>query len=571
MHGDLLGDIAICIVMATALAFAAKALRQPLILAYVVAGVLIGPAQGFGWIKSAHEIEVISEIGLILLLFMIGLEIDLKKLGQSGTAVTVVGVAQFFGCLILGLLAFHALGFRFSDGDFGPLYLSVAAALSSTMIVVKLLYDKFELDTLPGRITLGILVLQDLWAILFIGLQPNLGNPSALVLLLSMLKAAALVACCLLASRYLLPIVFRSIAKLPELMLIAALGWCFGVSMVAAYLGLSREMGALIAGVGISTFPYNLDVTAKITSLRDFFVVLFFVALGAKIPRPTSDVLLLAVAGSVFVVASRLVSITPVLHVLKLGNRASIIPALNLSQVSEFSLVIAALGVGLGHIDQRVLSVIVFMMVITSVASTYVIQYNHQIYEFLQKALHWLHVRDLGDEPSAAPEAARPVVFIGFFRIASSLLHDLLTASPEMADKITVLDFNPVVKHELDRRGIHAIYGDVSHADTLHHAHVPNATVLLCTIPDTFLKGTSNARLLRQLRSMAPQAKIFVTAEVLDEARDLYRQGAAFVFVPRLMSVARLREAVLAALEGTIEQQRFTAHAELETRKEVLP
>ncbi len=159
------------------------------------------------------------------------------------------------------------------------------------MIVVKLLYDKAELDTLPGRITLGVLVFQDIWAIVVLGIQPNLLDPQFGTLLGSLVKGALLVAASLLVSKALLPQLFRSVAKLPELMLIGSLAWCFMVSAGADAAGLSREMGALVAGVSISTFPYNMDVVAKVVSIRDFFVTLFFVALGMQIPMPTLEVI----------------------------------------------------------------------------------------------------------------------------------------------------------------------------------------------------------------------------------------------------------------------------------------
>lgn len=572
MHADILFQISVAIITATVFAFVAKWARQPLLLGYLAAGVLIGPAQGLGWISRPGDIETISELGLILLLFMIGLEIDLKKLKGAGTKVVAAGIGQFLACLGLGLLFMPHLSLPFGGGGFTALYLAVAASLSSTMIVVKLLYDKFELDTLPGGITLGILVFQDIWAILFLALQPDLENPAPLLLALSLVKGSSLVAFTLLASRYFLPVLFRSIAKLPELMLIGALAWCFGVSLLAAKLGLSLEMGALIAGVSLSTFPYNLDVIAKIISLRDFFITLFFVTLGTKIPRPSLDLVLTSLAVSAFLVISRFLSITPILSLLRAGNRASFIPALNLSQMSEFSIVICVLGIGYGHVDGRILSLIVFIFAFTSVASTYAILRNHEIFKRVNPLLLRLGMRDREEEsPEGARATAKPIIFLGFFRYASSVLHELLAEDPTLAEKITVIDFNPHVKEELDRRGIHAVYGDVSHADTLHHANVHHGKVLLCTIPDSFLKGTSNARLLRQLRAIAPEAEIIVTGELLSQARELYQEGASFVFIPRLMSARDLCFIVLAALCGNLEDARRVANAQLEVRFEVLP
>ena len=186
---DLLSSIGLCVSVAALLALLANRLRQPLLLAYLLAGVLIGPQIGLGLISGEESIRTVSEIGLILLLFIIGLEMDLKKLLAAGKPVLVAGLLQFPLCVALGLAFFFPLGFRAGGGDFGLLYLAVCLAMSSTMIVVKLLYDKFELDTLPGRITLGVLVFQDVWAILFLAIQPNLLQPEVATLLGSLLKA----------------------------------------------------------------------------------------------------------------------------------------------------------------------------------------------------------------------------------------------------------------------------------------------------------------------------------------------------------------------------------------------
>lgn len=570
MHPDVIQSVSIAIITAMLFGFVAKWLRQPLILGYMIAGVVVGGTQGLGWVAT-EDIESISELGLILLLFMIGLEIDLKKLKNAGTPVISAGVIQFVACCGLGLLFFPSIGFRAAQ-DHTVLYLAVAAALSSTMIVVKLLYDKSELDTLPGRITLGVLVFQDIWAILFLGIQPNLDHPEPLLLLASIAKGGGLVVIALLVSRYVLPVLFKSIAKLPELMMIGALGWCFAVSFLAAKLGLSREMGALVAGVSISTFPYNLEVVAKVISLRDFFVTLFFVSLGTKIPRPDLALIGLALAGSAFLVVSRFVSLFPLLRMLKLGNRASLIPAINLAQISEFALVIGAIGVSLGHIGDRTLALLVFILVITSVSSTYMILFNHQIYKALNAALRKVGVTDLSHQNDAiGSQEEKPIVFLGFFHDTSSLLHELIASHPEYARLIAVVDFNPEVKQELDRRGITCIYGDIGHTDTLHHAKIHDAKVLISTVPDSILKGTSNARLLKHLKSLAPHADIIVTAARFSTAKEFYQSGAAFVYVPRLMNTRELGDVVVAALAGDIGEHRLRASANLEERQEVLP
>jgi Kef-type K+ transport system membrane component KefB len=584
-HSDLLTNVGVCIGVAAVLAILASQLRQPPILAYLAAGVLIGPEIGLQWITDRRTIEVIAEVGLLLLLFIIGLEIDLKKLRASGKPLIVTGILQFLLCTGLGLMFFTLLGFRLGvpeapGGRFGLVYIATTAALSSTLIVVKLLYDKFELDTLPGRITLGILVFQDIWAIIVLAMQPNMLNPQVGPLLASLAKGMLLIGTSLLISRYLLPPLFRSIAKLPELMLVASLAWCFLVGSAAHVAGLSREMGALIAGIALSTFPYSLDVIAKVTSIRDFFVTLFFVALGMSIPMPSGDLLSLALVSSLFLVASRFLSIFPILYMMGYGHRASLLPAINLSQISEFSLVIASLGLALGHIDHQLVSLIIFMFAITSTTSTYMIQYSHPLYQWLSRLMARVHVKDLDAQEERSQDrgdyGGKRIVFLGFYREASSVLHEFELHRTDgqrhpLLDDIRVIDFNPEVHAELRQRGIDCLYGDIAHMETLHHAAIQRAELVISSIPDAILRGTKNVRLLEQIHHLSPQAQVIVTAESIQGALALYQQGADFVFIPRLHSAALVASVIEASLHEGLAQWREEEMARLHMRHEVLP
>ena len=573
-HVDLLSSVGLCISVAAALAFIGNWLRQPLLLAYLLAGVLIGPQIGLGLISDQASIQTVSEIGLILLLFIIGLELDLNKLLAAGKPVLVTGILQFPLCVALGLAFFIPFGFRMSGGDFGLLYLAVCLAISSTMIVVKLLYDKFELDTLPGRITLGVLIFQDIWAIVVLGIQPNLLDPQFGKLLGSLGSGVLLVVVTLVISKTLLPRLFRSVAKLPELVLIGSLAWCFIVCAAANAAGLSREMGALIAGVAISTFPYNLDVVAKVVSIRDFFVTLFFVALGMQIPLPTPELVGMALLASAFLVASRFVVVFPILRALRQGHRTSLLPAINLAQMSEFSIVIAAIGLGYQHIDQKTMSLLIFVFAITSVASTYMIGYSHPLQERLGGWLTRLGIKDLDHGaalPAQAPEAApRDVVLLGFFTEASALVHEYEMAHHPMLERLLVIDFNPDVHAELKRRGIACKYGDVASMQTLHHADVHDAKLVVSTIPDTILKGTSNLRLLQQARRLCPHAKVVVTANRAASALELYEAGADFVFVSRLHSAAQMASILEQGLAHGFDRLREEQIAHVRQRDEVL-
>ena len=575
MH-ELIGDITVSILFAWGLGLLAHFSRQPLILAYLLAGFFIGPF-GMGWVKSQESISIISELGLIFMLFMIGLEIDLKKIIRAGPVILIAAGGQLIGGCVLGVLFFMAIGLSLGGGAFDALYLTVACALSSTVIIVKVLYEKRELDTLPGRITLGVLIFQDIFAIIALGIQPNLANPEIGKVLVSLAGGAALVGAAFLISKYLLPPLFRSVAKLPELVLIGSLAWCFVVCAAASAAGLSREMGALIAGISISTFPYNLDVVAKVVSIRDFFVTLFFVALGMQIPMPTAHLLAMALVASLFLVASRFVVIFPILRALGLGHRASLLPAINLAQMSEFAMVIAAIGLGFHHIDQQTMSLLIFVFAFTAIASTYFINYSHPLQRVLAGGLSRMGWRDIEDRPAAPaePEAPRDVVLLGFFTEASALLHEYELASTEdarhpMLARILVIDFNPDVRAELLRRGIACKYGDVANMDTLHHADVHDAKLVVSTIPDAILKGTTNLRLLKLARRLCPHAMVAVTANRPAAALGLYEAGADYVFVPRLHSAAEMAAVLERGLGEGFERMRDAHVLRMRQRHEVL-
>ncbi len=579
MH-EFIRDIALCIGTAWLLGVVAHWLRQPPLLAYLVGGFVLGPSC-LRWVLDAETIGTISELGLIFLLFMIGLEIDLKKIIAAGRSITVTAFVQIGGGSLLGVGIFFLCGFGLGgDKGWDALYLAVAAALSSTVIIVKVLHDQHELDTLAGRVTLGVLVLQDLFAILFLAIQPSLDQLQVSVLLLSLVRVAALVLTTLAVSRYVLPPLFRRVARLPELVLVGALAWCFLVGELAEWLHLSREMGALVAGVALSTFPYALDVTAKVTSLRDFFVTLFFVSLGLKIPLPTWSVVALAFSFAVFTVVSRFATTFTPLYRMNSGLRLSLLPAIYLAQVSEFSLVVLELGVKSKHVSERTAAAVPLAFVGLAVLSTFGMTRSDSL---VRQLIPWLKQRGLRDLDDGATQvikrreiaedshAAAKIVLLGFFRTASSLLDELTRHAPDLLAEVAVVDFNPVVQAELRQRGVKAIYGDISQRDTLAHAGISHAEVIVCTVSDSMLKGTSNEKLVRQLRELNPKARIIAPAELLAEVPLLRAAGADYVSLARLNVAADLFEAIRAAEEGLLANKQGELEAQLRERQEVLP
>jgi Kef-type K+ transport system membrane component KefB/Trk K+ transport system NAD-binding subunit len=567
-HPNIFGAISIGIVAATLFGLIARRLGQPLILGYIIGGALLGPHLGFGVIHDEESIELISEMGLILLLFIIGLEISIPRLLQAGRTIAVAGLLQFPLCAMLAWIAFSDIG----TGRFDRLYMAVALSLSSTLIVVKLLFDKFEMATFAGRVTLGVLIFQDFWAIGFLAVQPNLTNLQPGPLLKSLVAGGGLVVAAVLLSRFVLPALFRSIARSTELVLLSAMTWCFVVAGVAGWVGLSKEMGALIAGMVIAAFPYGTEITARLTGVRDCFITLFFVALGLKIPVPTARMVVLAVAASAFVVVSRFVVLGPLFALLKLDVRTAGVVAINLAQISEFSLVIVALGAGYGHVSAEVASVVLFTLLITSVLSTYGILFNHELASALARLVTRLGLPQYMGEaaPAAAPAAdhehgkgTADVFLLGVSREGLAFVQHLERESPEMKSRLVAVDFNPETLASLQADGVECHYGDIANVETLRHAGIEHAKIIVSSISDWFLKGTNNLTLIRLVRGLAPEARIIATADKLADAETLYGEGAAYVLIPPALSAERLYRLLLDTSAGALEAAKAEQMAEL--------
>jgi voltage-gated potassium channel Kch len=448
------------------------------------------------------------------------------------------------------------------------------------MIVVKLLSDRGELDTLPGRVTLGIMLLQDVFAIIVLAIQPNIGGElDWAVLALAPLKGLGLGAGAILVSRYALPHLFKWVAKSPEILLLSAVTWCFVVCGAAMYLQFSSAMGALIAGVSMAAFPYSLEVVAKIRSLRDFFVTLFFVSLGLLLKTPTPFILLATLVLTIVTVLTRFLTIWPMVRLLRYGDRVGVLSSIHLSQTSEFGLVVALIGIQLAkpHIGEDVLTLIVLALVATSTVSTYMIQFSHQIAARLVREGPQVALAGGGSAPAGghADEghsagghgAGAPIMLIGCFRIGSSLVHELHKAKREFS----VVDFNPLLADGLGKLHVPFTYGDISFMDTLEHAGVDKAKVLVASIPDDFLRGIDNKKLLQTLRKVNPGAAIIVTAENLGVAAQLYDAGADYVLVQRILSAEHLAGVIDDALAGNLATRKNESVDRLRGRDEVVP
>lgn len=585
----LVHDLGACLIAAALLAVVFERVRIPTIAALLAAGVAIGPV-GLAVVKDQRSIETIANLGLTLLLFVIGLEVNVRSLMASGRTLLVSGALQVplsIGLSLVVFLGVRAAGWSVLDGRYTPLYMAVACAFSSTLLVVKFLQQHLQLDTVSGRLSVGLLIFQDVWAIVILALQPSFDQPAAGPIALTFVGIIIVALVALAAARWLLPLAFRVVAPIPELLVTVALGWCFGLGLFGAHLGdalhlvgistpisVSMEMGALIAGASIATFPYAYEVVARVGNLRDFFVTLFFVGLGMSIPVPDDPgVLLLALVVSAIAVAVRYVLFLPLLYLTGLDRRNALDVSTKLAQVSEFCLVIAYIGMQLGHLAQAQVSVIIFAFVITALVTPALFKASDRLYEMVRPLLAALGMKPPVDAAGQERSDDVRLVLLGFHRLASALLHDLERFHADLLPHTVVIDLNVTHHAAIRDKGVQVIYGDISNQETLKHAHIDQAEVIVATIPDELLKGTSNAAIVRSVRALSPRAFILAGASRPSAVRPLLEAGADHAFVIPAEAAQGLLAAIYAALNGNLpsfiesyEQQ----HGRLVERTEIL-
>lgn len=587
----LIEDIGYCLLLAGILSVVFAKLRVPTIAAFLAGGVVVGPIAG-KLVTDRGSIETIAGLGLILLLFLIGLEIDLRKLLKSGKPLILTGLLQFPLCVAFGFAVTWGLtsaGWGSFAGQYTGIYVGVVAAASSTLLVVKLFQDTGQLDTVVGRVSLGVLIFQDVWAIVVLALQPNFADPQLGKILFTFLDIIVVTVLAMAAARWVLPVVFHWIARLPELLLVAALGWCFGVGMFGAqmghllgYLGLhvdmaiSLEMGALIAGATIAGKPFTYELMSKVSAVRDFFVTLFFVGLGMSIPAPEGvDVLLMALALATACILARYVVFFPLMYFTGMDRRQSFVGSTRLAQISEFCLVIGYIGMSYGHVNDKFVAAVIFAFVLTALITPALFKSADKLHDALAPLLRLVGLRDPSAAESGRHEAVgASLVILGFHRVASSLFHEIEKTRPELLPRTLVVDFNPSLHAQIKQKGAMVKYGDFSNLETLHHIGIEGAHVLLCTVPDDILKGTSNLKLAQGLRKLAPHAVIIVNALRTQDAKAMYAAGADYVYLQRVETAHALLPALEAALagelKGYIEDHQFRVGNPLD-RQEVLP
>lgn len=504
---NILLDIGIIVVAAAVCGIAAKILRQPAIIGYILAGIIIGP-QVLGIVANDDTIITLSALGIAFLLFIVGLGIRLEKLKKTGLTATVVGTIQVVSTAALTYLIFFKL-----VGKVTALYFGIAAAFSSTMIVMKLLSDKRETDTLHGRIILGLLLVQDFFAIFALALLPSIKNPAPNIILISILKGVILISAAFAAGRIIKPIM-EFAARQKELLMMTALAWCLTMCGLAVYLGYSIAIGAFLAGLNLAAVAYNLEIAAKMKPLKDFFVLMFFVTLGMQLTF--QHINLLHVILLIFAVVAIKTAIIAGMLLIKHRKPVAFIAAGAMAQLSEFSLILGITGTALGQISKEALSVIAIVTMLTTVTTSYFIEHSRTITSLIGQRF---------PTRKDTPKKKYNAILCGYNRIGYGVLNAMKSKN------VLVIDYNPDKVEALRNQKINSICADASNPEVLSELDLKNLKLFVSTLPDE----DDNTQLIRKVREENKKAVVVLTASQVDDALQLYQEGADYVIMPHFL------------------------------------
>jgi Kef-type K+ transport system membrane component KefB len=504
-------QIALILLLAALAGGVAHLLKQPLIVAYIVVGVAVGPSV-FGIVGSAGEVELLAKVGIAILLFLVGLKLDINLIKSTGVVALLTGVGQVVFTSIVGYFIIIALGFD----PLPAIYIAVALTFSSTIIIVKLLSDKRELDMLHGRIAVGFLIVQDLLVIVAMILIVAIGQPSDESItgqvVRTFLSGFIFLAAVALIAKFILPRTLDWLARNQELTLLFSVAWAVSLGAASFALGLSLEVGAFIAGVALASTPYRESIGARLVSLRDIMILFFFISLGAELNFTNAlSQLYPAIILSLFVLFGNPIIVMIIMGFMGYRSMVSFKAGLAVAQISEFSLILIALGYSLNQVNEDVLSLVTLVGVITITISTYFILYSDEIYRKIAKYLKIFEIKNptkgLEDGISDNPY---DVIVIGGGRLGGDIVKGLRSLGAE----ILVVDYDPQALRKLRGSGVETLYGDVSEPEFAGVLPIHEAAHIICAVPDI----TTNAVLLEVLKRLGYSGQITLTAMDSDSA-----------------------------------------------------
>lgn len=532
--GYIFYEIAALLVLAATAGFIGLLLRQPLIVSFIAVGILAGPS-ALDIVRSDEQIDLLAELGIAVLLFLVGLKLDLKLVRTLGPVALLTGLGQVAFTTIFGFAIGIALGFD----AVASLYIAVALTFSSTIIIVKLLSDKREIDSLHGRIALGFLIVQDLVVVLAMivlsGLGVGAGSDNALLDVLSVLGYGVLMLIGVgLFIRFIADPLVERLSRAPELLVSFAIGWAALLAAVGHYLGFGKELGGLLAGVSLASTPFREAIAARLASLRDFLLLFFFVALGASLDLSALGANVgPAILFSLFVLIGNPLIVLAIMGALGYRKRTGFLAGLTVAQISEFSLIFMAMGVSLGHVGDDALSLVTLVGLITIAASTYMITYSHPLYDRIEPLLGPFERRGAGREEDAwQPRTARyDVVVFGLGRYGWGITQELKAAGL----RVLGVDFNPAAVRYARAQGCDVLFGDATDPEFLAHLPLAGAAWTVSAVPehDTGVTHDDTRRsLIRSLRDLGFEGRIAVAAHNEETTEALRSLGADLVLQP---------------------------------------
>ena len=529
MQPPLVSDIAITIIAAAAASGILYIIRQPPVLAYLLAGIVIGPAV-LGLVSDAGNIYYLSEIGIAFVLFAVGMELDAGKLKELGNA-GLIGIGQMALTFLAAALLAGATGFSQTDA----VIIALAVTMSSTMVVAKLLGEKRELDTLHGRLALGILLVQDIAVILALSVMSFSGGSATLA---TMAYALAALGALLAVAALTAPRIFAVLARSQETLFIASLAWCFLFSFTALQMGFSIAIGGFLAGLSLSRTAYKLELASRIAPLRDFFATLFFTSLGMQIAfGPLEKVLLPAIAFAAFVAIAKPTIIMAISSLKGYSSRSSFMAGASLGQVSEFSLILAGIALSAKTISPEAAALVTATAVITLASSGYVLKHLQGAYTLLAPRLTLFDAQAKRFDLEMPRHRNHGVILFGCHRTGYHVAR-------ELKKKILAVDFDPEAVEKLRQQGIDAIYGDAADPELLSRINFAAVRLVVSTIPDNQV----NHALLAYAKKQNPKIRVIAMAVHSSEAQKLYGKGADYVHLQQYASGQAIASAVSHAL-----------------------
>jgi Kef-type K+ transport system membrane component KefB/K+/H+ antiporter YhaU regulatory subunit KhtT len=544
--GNIFVEIAAILGLATVVGILGQKLRQPLIIMFLATGILAGPSC-FGIIQSYDQIELLAHIGIALLLFIVGLKLDLNLIRTTGPVALATGLGQIIFTSIIGFAIAMSLDMSF----LAAAYVSVALTFSSTIIIVKLLSDKKEIDSLHGQIAIGFLIVQDIAAILALVGLTTFGSSVAeegktyLTTLLIGAKGLGLLGAVALLMKYVLPNLTRRLSHSLELLTLFAIAWAVFLGAGGEWLGFSKEVGAFLAGVSLASTEFRDSIGARLTGLRDFLLLFFFIDLGARLDWSTvGSQVGPSLVFSLFVLIGNPLIVLVIMGVMGYRRRTGFLAGLTVAQISEFSLIVAALGLSIGHITNETVGLITLVGVVTIFISTYMILYSGELYQFLSGPLKVFERRNPYRETAINTEketASVDVILVGLGNYGSGIAEYLLRRNKVVLG----IDFDPGALDKWREQGLSILYGDMGDPEIHEHLPIDKARWVISTVRSKEL----NLALLHNFRKEGSDCRLALTAANEEEAEAFKNAGAHLVFRPFADAAEQAADALTYAMD----------------------